>query len=140
MRYTYRCSYCTNIQVFDRTMAEGPPGEKVECNCGHEAIRYWKADAPMIDTSACRDHSELKPEFRTRSVWDGNKSPHKVESEFRRDIEEKRKLKREAGKSGRFKQTMSVPSHLYHGKKRETGDPNYWDDPNNRKRHGDCII
>lgn len=103
--------------------------------------RDWKADTPMIDTSSCRDHSDIKAEKRVRSAWDGGQSPERVEAGFKRHIETKRKQIRDAGgQRGSIKQTHAVPAHLYHGKLKETGDANYWSDPKNLNRHTECKV
>lgn len=103
--------------------------------------RDWQADAPMIDTSACRDHSEVRADKRVRSAWDGGKSADRVEHEFKKQIEQRRSQIRDAGgQRGSIKQTHSVPAHLYHGKIKETGDKNYWSDPKNLNRHTECKV
>jgi hypothetical protein len=103
--------------------------------------RDWKADAPMLDTSACRDHSEIRADKRARSAWDGNQSPDAVESKFKQHVQHRRREIREAGgQQGSLKQTHAVPAHLYHGKIKETGDQNYWSDPKNLSRHNDCKV
>jgi len=103
--------------------------------------RDWKADAPMIDTSACRDHSEVRADKRVRSAWDGNKSPEKVEAQFNQQVSRRRKEIRDAGgQRGSIKQTHAVPTHLFHGKIAETEDRNYWNDPKNLARHKECKV
>lgn len=95
----------------------------------------------MIDTSACRDHSEIRADKRVRSGFDGNKSPERVEHEFKRHIEQRRSQIRDAGgQRGSIKQTHAVPAHLYHGKIKETGDKDYWSDPKNLSRHTECKV
>ena len=100
--------------------------------------RDWKADSPMLDTSACRDHSDIAPEHRTASAWDRG-SPQKVEHDFQQHIHNRRSELRD-GNRGSIRHKMSVPAHLYHGKIKETGDKQYWDDPKNIARHKDCEV
>lgn len=102
--------------------------------------RDWKADAPMLDTAACRDHSDIPYQKRVASAWDRG-TPGQVESQFKRHVEGRRKEIRDAGgQRGSFRQTHSVPAHLYHGKIKETGDKNYWNDPKNLSRHNECKV
>ncbi len=94
--------------------------------------RDWRTDAPMIDTSACRDHSDIAHDKRVRSHFDGK---------FKQQIEQRRSEIRDAGgQRGSLKQTHAVPAHLFHGKIKETGDKNYWSDPKNLSRHTDCKV
>lgn len=122
-------------------MADGPPKMVICSLCFSEMHRDWKADAPMIDTSGCRDHSEVKASARVRSAWDGGKSPERVEAEFSNQIQRRRAEIRDAGgQRGSLKQTHSVPAHLYHGKIKESGDKNYWNDPKNLAKHRECKV
>jgi hypothetical protein len=147
MIYSYKCPKCGSTGEFVRSLSEGPL-TYVTClvkvrgrACETLMHRDWQADAPMIDTSACRDHSEIPAEKRVRSAWDGNRSPECVEAQFSRQIEGRRKEIREAGgQQGTLKQTHAVPTHLYHGKIKETGDKNYWSDPKNLNRHTECKV
>jgi hypothetical protein len=141
MIYTFKCERCQWTEHVHASIKEGPPPE-VQCICGMGLMqRDWKADAPMLDTSACRDHSEIRADKRVRSAWDGNQSPDAVESKFKQHVQRRRREIREAGgQQGSLKQTHAVPAHLYHGKIKETGDQNYWSDPKNLSRHNDCKV
>lgn len=142
MIYTFRCDCSQDAwDQFERSIHQGPP-QLVMCSlCGGQMHRDWQADAPMIDTSGCKDHSEIKAEKRVRSAWDGSASPERVEAQFKQHIDVKRKQIRDAGgQRGSIKQTHAVPAHLYHGKIKETGDKKYWDDPKNLSRHRDCKV
>lgn len=142
MIYTFKCDCDPNAwDQFERSITQGPP-PKVICGlCNGEMRRDWQADAPMIDTSSCRDHSEVGHQHQVRSGWDGQKSPERVEREFKQQIEGRRREIRDAGgQRGSIKQTHAVPAHLYHGKIKETGDKNYWSDPKNLNRHTECKV
>ena len=141
MIYTFKCSGCLATDSVSRSISVGPPNHLVCAVCGGRMHRDWQADAPMIDTSARRDHNEIRADKRVRSAWDGGKSPEKVEAGFKRHIEQRRSQIRDAGgQRGSIKQTHAVPAHLYHGKINETGDKNYWRDPKNLAKHSDCKV
>jgi hypothetical protein len=137
--YTFKCSSGHREELVG-SISVGPPAS-FQGKCGHRMERDWQADAPMIDTSACKDHSSVRPDKQVRSRWDRNKRPETVENEFRQHIGARRKQIRDAGgQRGSLKQTHAVPAHLYHGKIKETGDKNYWSDPKNLSRHNDCKV
>lgn len=142
MIYTFKCSCGAKTEI-QRTIAEGPP-PSVRCSingCGGKAVRDWQSDAPMIDTSACKDHSSVRADKQVRSRWDRNKSPERVENEFKQHIQKRRSQIRDAGgQRGPLKQTHAVPAHLYHGKIKESGDKDYWSDPKNLNRHTECKV
>lgn len=139
MIYTFKCQSGHRIEV-SAPISDGPPAE-VECECGESAVRDWQSDIPMIDTSGCRDASDVPEHARVRSAWDGNASPEKVEAAFKRQVTNRRKEIRSAGgQRGTIRQTHAVPTHLYHGKIKETGDKNYWNDPKNLNRHKECKV
>lgn len=140
MIYSFKCK-CGLRSELNFSMKDGPPVDPKCPECRKVMQRDWQADAPMIDTSACRDHNNIAPEHQVRSRWDGNKSPERVEHEFRQHVDKRRKQIRDAGgQRGSVKQTHAVPAHLYHGKIKETGDKNYWSDPKNLDRHKDCKV
>jgi hypothetical protein len=102
--------------------------------------RDWQQDAPMLDTSACRDHNDISEGSRVASGFDRG-SPEQIEHQFKQHIDQRRTEIRDAGgQRGTFKQTHAVPAHLYHGKIKETKDPNYWQDPKNLSRHKECKV
>ena len=139
MIYTFKCSCGATTEV-SRSMSEGPPPWAI-CGCGEVATRDWQADIPMIDTSGCRDASHVPEHARVRSAHDGKLSPQKIEEQFKSQITNRRKQIRDAGgQRGTIRQTHSVPTHLYHGKIKETGDKNYWNDPANLQKHKDCKV
>ena len=142
MIYTFKCACGATTEVV-RSIADGPP-PSVRCEihgCGGRAVRDWQADAPMLDTSSCRDHSNVKESSRVRSRWDRNWKPETVERKFKENIDRRRREIRDSGgQRGAIKQTHAVPTHLYHGKIRESGDKNYWSDPKNLAKHTECKV
>lgn len=142
MIYTFRCDCDPDAwDQFERSIHEGPPPLVICSLCCGAMYRDWKADVPMIDTSACRDHSTVKESARVRSRWDRNWKPETVERKFKENIDRRRREIRDAGgQRGSIKQTHAVPAHLYHGKIRETGDANYWSDPKNLAKHNECKV
>ncbi len=74
---------------------------------------------------------------------DRDQRPEEVkEAAFQRHIDERRKLVRQVGHNSKasLRMTHSVPADLFHGKIRESGDKNYWDDPSNLKKHSSCKV
>lgn len=139
MIYTYTCEDCGSQRTIKRSIKRRPP-EMLCCGCGCAMHRDWQADQPMIDTSACRDHNFIPHEKRVASRYDRG-GEVAMESGFRRHIEQRRSQIRDAGgQRGSLKQTHAVPAHLYHGKIKETGDKNYWNDPKNLAKHNDCKV
>ncbi len=94
---------------------------------------------PTLNTAACRDHDHIPPEKR---VFDavGYQGEARKERAFAEHVQHRRKLVREAGSGKDFRMSHSVPADLYHGKIRETGDPDYWNDPTNLRRHRSCEV
>ncbi len=142
MIYTFKCLDCGDVHEVSVSIQFGPP-PSVRCGkCRHlpEMQRDWQADAPMIDTSGCRDHNDIPEGKRVLSAFDQG-SPERVEHQFKKHIEKRRTQIRDAGgQRGSIKQTHAVPAHLYHGKIKETGDANYWSDPKNLDRHRECKV
>lgn len=139
MNYTFRCE-CGHRANVQASMVIGPPADMVCGKCGDKMGRDWQADAPMLDTSGCRDHSDIPMRHRTASAYD-RRSPESMERQFHRQIQNRRKeIKDAGGQRGSIKQTHSVPTHLYHGKIKETGDKNYWSDPKNLNKHKECKV
>lgn len=133
MRYDYECESCGIIEEVE-AKAFHPP-ESVNCpECEEPMDRIFGC---AIDTSKCRDVDEIPPQHRV-SVSQGrisDRQAHRVEKAYADDIKRKRD---QAGKGAMME--CSIPAPMYHGKIRETGDRNYWKDPDNRKRHKSCQI
>lgn len=94
---------------------------------------------PGIDTSACRDADYIPPEKRVLDLTD-RRGEHTKERAFTKHIDDRRKLAKEAGHGKSYRMSHSVPADLFHGKIRETGDPDYWDNPKNLNRHKSCKV
>lgn len=93
----------------------------------------------MIDTSMCKDHSDIPEKDRVLREH-APSNPAAVEARYQQAIQERRKLKRQAGDAKTIRQTHMFPPDLYHGKVRQTGDREYWKDPKNLRKHKDCEI
>ncbi len=63
----------------------------------------------------------------------------KKERLFHKRIKERRAALKD-GNKGTIKHTHSVPTELYHGKIKQTGDKNYWRDPKNLAKHKSCKV
>jgi len=145
MIYTLKCEHkgCGAVQEISASIAEGPP-KYVECQrCFRTMVRDWKTDAPMLDTSACRDHNFIPhakrvPQSGGKFVRSKDEAI-KRENGYREMIQNRRAAAREAGKKS-IKQTMAIPAEIYHGKIKETGDRNYWSDAKNVSRHKDWEV
>lgn len=139
MIYTFKCLCGVSVEL-TAPISDGPP-QIVRCSrCLSVMDRDWQADAPMIDTSGCRDHDDIPAQQRVASTWDRS-SPEATEHEFQEHIQKRRAEIRDAGgQRGSIKQTHSVPAHIYHGKIKETGDKRYWDDSKNLSKHKSCKV
>lgn len=136
MIYTFKCD-CGERQEWFGSIKSGPP-PTLDCPCGESMSRDWAADKPYIDASACRDHDDIPEQARVQRS-NAPSSPEREERRFAEHIKQRRAELKD-GNKGSFRHTHSVPADLYHGKKRETGDPNYWKDPKNLARHKSCRV
>lgn len=94
---------------------------------------------PTLNTSACRDHDFIPHEKRVFDDQDLRGEASKEKS-FEKHVQHRRRLVRDAGSGKDFRMSHSVPADLYHGKIRETGDEDYWNDPANLRRHKSCEV
>jgi hypothetical protein len=94
---------------------------------------------PATNTAACRDHDFIPHDKRVIDPMNFKGEVTK-EREFEEHIQKRRRLVRDAGSGKDFRMSHSVPADLFHGKIRETGDENYWDDPTNLRRHKSCEV
>lgn len=94
---------------------------------------------PGINTSACRDHDNIPADKRVFDQTDRRGEVAK-ERAFQKHITHRRDLVNRAGSGKDYRMTHSVPADLFHGKIRETGDKQYWEDPKNRDRHKSCEV
>lgn len=139
MRYNYKCE-CGCRQTINGSISVGPPASVVCESCHEEMDRDWKADAPNIDTSNCRDADAIPIEKRVERGMGSMNSGDREERRFQDHINETRKGIADGGNRGQMKMTHSVPADLYHGKVRETGDKSYWKDPKNLAKHKSCKV
>lgn len=137
MIYEFVCDGCGDIFTVDGP-AFTPPVELPQCydHGGFEMRRLYSA---QIDTSGCKDHDFI-PE--TQRVADTVQpfSGEKKGRIFSERINERRKTYAQDGQRGEIRHTHSVPADLYHGKIKETGDKQYWNDPANMKKHESCRV
>lgn len=85
----------------------------------------------------CKDHDDIPEQSRvSRGLGDVSRAAAtREEQRFQRHITERRKNLADGGNRGSFRHTNSVPADLFHGKIRETGDKEYWNDPRNVRKH-----
>lgn len=107
----------------------------------HKRVTMRRIYNARIDTSACKDHDDIPPEFRVSNNPAGVSAGRgrKAEKKYTQGIMERRKELAD-GNRGSVRQTHAVPAHLYHGKIKETKDPHYWKDSKNLSRHNSCRV
>jgi len=130
MIYRFECEPC-GLEVDIDCVAFAPPEAPPCLGCKRPMTRVYGCH---LDTSGCRDHDDI-PEHKRVQRRNTPRDTHREESRFKKHIDERRKLYAEEGQTQNLRHTHSVPADLYHGKIRETGDKNYWNDPKNLNRH-----
>ena len=133
MIYDYWCecgARCDLPGTFQR-----PPKPPLCWTC--EKIMHRDFGGICIDTSGCKDHDEVPAKARTTQSPMGVSASRasKIEAAYAADIAAKRKANKHPGKKGSVVMSHSIPTELYHGKIRETGDKAYWQSPKNLSRH-----
>lgn len=124
-------------------LTEMPPGaacarhRKAMKNGIEEILRSGRF--PSLNTFDCRDHDDIPPDKRVLDLTD-RRSAQTKEKAFGKHISDRRALVAEVGHGRDYRMSHSVPADLFHGKIRETGDKNYWDDPKNLNRHKSCKV
>jgi hypothetical protein len=138
MIYPFQCDECGQAVSVNCRPLHPPPAPI----CHGASMR--RIYGCQINTSACRDASDIpanKRVVRSGVMLGKDVDSHREEMRFRRHIDSKRKqIKEDSNKGSPFRHTHSVPADLYHGKIRETGDKDYWQDPSNVSRHKDCAL
>lgn len=137
MRYTFECK-CGVLETLNLPVEECD--SKPTCKeCGKKMTRNFVADlmTVQVNTQGCKDHNQVKHGSR---VPPGGMSFTKKQAErreelFRKDMAIKKEAVDRGGNKGRFKMKKSVPADLFHGKIKETGDRDYWNDKKNLNRH-----
>lgn len=137
--YTFQCQSCGRTAVQHRPFSTGPVAEGA-CDCGGELSHDFCIDvlSQQVNTAGCRDHNFIPEERRVASndgFGIGKAAAARKAAGYGRAVAERRKALRDGGNKGSIRQTMSVPAELFHGKIRETGDKNYWNDKGNVSRH-----
>ena len=96
---------------------------------------------PVLAHPADRDPDHVPEQFRVseRVRPETKAQGRRMEKAYAKDLSDTKRRLAEAG-AGPLKQELKIPSHLYHGKIRQTGDKNYWLDAKNRKKHGSCRV
>lgn len=144
--HDFQCESCGETQEFHTsTIAQLPPTE-LACECGGKATKLW-GPAQFICRGDPDDVGELNQMVDTggmstaRAAAGGlTKSQSKrKERAYQQYITDRRRLFREEDQVG-GRMTHQVPAELYYAKIRQTGDPDYWSDPENLKRHTSCQV
>lgn len=139
MRYDFECDECGERRSID-ARAFHPPIDP-QCNrCGKIMDRIFGCE---MDTSNCRDHDDIPAQARVTQASSFGHSKlegERREAAYAADIAAKRAANRGMRNSTRFRMTHSIPTELYHGKIKETGDRGYWQDKKNVAKHNSCKI
>lgn len=103
-------------------------------SCGEPMSRVFGCH---LNLAGCKDHDFIPEESR---VVESDRRYNKTlgiskEQQFHQAIKRRRAALADGGNKGAFRHTNSVPAELYHGKIKETGDKDYWNDPKNLERH-----
>lgn len=120
-----------------------PVGTPLQCQCGEFARRVFSLPhVPPDSLSVDPDNVPVKYRVASNDGFGiGEKAARKREKAYEDAQNVKRAMARDRSLSrGQMQQTHSIPPELYHGKIRETGDKNYWDDKKNRDRHSSTRI
>lgn len=138
MIYQFKCPSCS--VVTDVTAKAFHPPQGHVCECGELADRVYGCH---IDTTGCRDVDDIPAKDRiacgpgTTNLTSGQTAA--MERRHKKSIEKARK-DRVGGNKGARRLTHQIPAELFHGKIKQTGDKNYWDDSKNRNRHKSCQV
>jgi|SRR5690349_4042219 len=139
MRYTFECE-CGNMETLNLPVEQCD--SKPKClTCGKCMTRNFMADWKTLEynTQGCKDHNKVKAEKRVAPGplrFTPKQAEHREEM-FRRDIALKKEAVARGGNRGSIRMKKSVPADLYHGKIKESGDKDYWNDKKNLERHKD---
>lgn len=139
MIYAFKCWGCGQIEEVESRPFHPPPAGT--CACGKLMQRVYGC---MIDTSGCQDHDSIPEKDRIAcGVGDQNLTSGQaaaIEKQHHDHNEQTRREIADGGNKGVMRKTMQIPAALYHGKIKQTGDRNYWDNPKNRNRHKSCKV
>lgn len=138
MIYEFSCDYCNSATQIDTRPFRPPKAPTCEV-CGKKMLRVYGC---RIDTSGCKDPDDIPGSkqiaFANQDMTGGQ--ANSIERGFQKHNEATRKELADGGNRGSFRKTMQIPANLYHGKIKQTGDREYWDDPKNRNRHKSCKV
>lgn len=134
MIYPFKCAECGLGVTLDARPFHPPTAPDCK-GCGEPMLRLYGCN---IDTSGCRDQDEIP--FKSRvtentAFGDTKAQATRKERRYAKAIDARRKLVRDVGHNPMGRLTHQVPVELFHGKIKETGDKNYWNDPKNLNRH-----
>lgn len=139
MIYPFACYECLGYTSIDARPLH-PPKAPMCVGCKKPMTRVYGC---YIDTSGCKDHDEVPVGSRvTENTAFGETKVQgdRKEAVYQRELARKRRLVRQAGPGKDFRMTHSIPTELFHGKIKQTGDKDYWKDPKNRNRHKSCEV
>jgi hypothetical protein len=139
MLYTYTCKSCGWSDTLIRPASQCDTPQP--CPNGHLADRDFLADWKTIQTpSSSRNANKVKDSKRVCGA-STKAAARRKEAAYGEHIHERRKqLANDGNKRSSFKHTHSIPAELFHGKKKETGDDQYWNDPKNVAKHSDFKV
>lgn len=102
--------------------------------------RVWTPPNFICDTKA--DEVPFGSRVTENTAFgDTTSQGERKEAGYQRNIEERRQTLREhRDKKSSMRHTHSVPAELFHGKIKQTGDKNYWNDPKNLNKHRSCKV
>lgn len=149
MIYTFQCtgSECDGVQDVTASIREGPPNSFLCPVCETWGMeRVWHPPQLLIRGDPDDvGHGNLMADTGGMSVDRvaagaiSKGGANRKEHAYQRYIDDRRKIfKKEKQHGGRM--THQVPAELYHAKKKQTGDPDYWKDPSNLNRHSSCKV
>jgi len=136
MIYLFRCEGCGYEHEYLASIMRGPPPETAcwECKDGM-LVRVWTPPNIICDNNP--DFVPLGARVTENTGFGDTKAQgHRKEANYQRYVQERRKeLQENRNKKSNLRHTHSIPTELFHGKIKQTGDRHYWDDPANLKKH-----
>lgn len=139
MIYVFTCPDC-DIRFEVSAKAFHPPEAPPCPACTKQADRVFGC---QIITSGCRDVDDVPEKDRVAYGGQSNISSGQaeaIEAAHQKHNEQTRRDLADGGNRGVLRKTHQIPANLYHSKIKQTGDPQYWDDPKNRDRHKSCKV
>ncbi len=137
MIYQFTCDECGLLHSMDSRPFQPPTPPMC---CAGATRRIYGC---QIDTSGCRDADDIPEGQRVAyggaaNITKGQASA--LEARHARQVRQTRKDIADGGNKASFKMSHQIPAELFHGKIKQTGDRNYWDDPKNLNRHNSCKV